>query len=212
MIKASEKLIIEALGSVTLFCTAGEEELKRIASQYSREVSFRKGETVFSKESREKCIGVIVKGGATVKKEHIVISSLKQGDIFGAVTLYSKAETFVNDIVADSGCKVVFITKNGVDTLISKSPRFAKSFIEYLSERIYFLNSRIEAYTMPTADDKLYSYLRETAKGKNSFTLNVKMTDLANALNLSRASLYRAFDELCSQGRIIKDGKNIKFI
>ncbi len=212
MIKASEKLIVEALSSAPLFCAAGEEELKRIASQYAREVSFKKGETVFSKGSREKRVGIIVKGGATVKKEHIVISRLKQYDIFGAVTLYGKAETFVNDIVADSDCKVVFIPKDGVDSLISKSPRFAKSFIEYLSERIYFLNGRIEAYTMPTAGDKLYSYLKEAAKGENPFTFNVKMTDLARALNLSRASLYRAFDELCSRGRIVKDGKNIKFI
>ena len=35
------------------------------------------------------------------------------------------------------------------------------------------------------------------------------MTDLANTLDVGRASLYRAFDKLESEGLIIKDGKTI---
>lgn len=194
-----------------LFSSVDEETLKTVVGDYSVIKSFKKNETVFSKKTNEKCIGVILKGEATVKKEHIVLSRLKPGDIFGAVTLYNDCDEFVNNIIAESDSTVVFINAKGIDFLISKNTDFAKSFIAYLSKRIYFLNSKIESYTMPTAGEKLYNCLAAQAKD-GCVILDAKMTDLAKSLNLSRASLYRAFDELCDCGKIIKDGKNIKLL
>lgn len=212
MAKSSVKVITDALRGTRLFAAADESELQIIASDFCTERTFKKGETIFSRNSAEKCVGVILKGAASVKKEYVVISRLEAGDLFGAVTLYNKQSCFVNDIIADCECKVVFVSRAAADMLISQNPEFAKSFIEYLSQRIYFLNAKIEAYTQPTADDKLFSFLKDVAKGESELCLSLKMTELAKALNLSRASLYRAFDELSEQGRIIKDGKNIKFL
>lgn len=205
MIKRAVVDKIDILLKSSLFSPVGREKLTEICEKYCCEKTYQKGKTVFSKHTSEKCIGIIADGTASVQKEHIVINHLAAGDIFGAVTLYNDCEEFVNDIVAQSECTVVFISKEGVDSLISRSPEFAKRYIKYLSQRIYFLNGKIEEYTAPSAKGKLLAYFeRNSDAGK--CVLSGKMTELSKQLNLSRASLYRALDELCADGKIEKDG------
>lgn len=211
MTKAFEKKIYTCLNETELFSWASEQDLLILSKEFSEIKHFKKNENIFFKGSTEKCIGIILKGEAIVTKEYIVISQLKKNQLFGTVTLYNNDSEFVNNIIAKSDCDVVFISKNGIDYLISKSPKFAKKYIEYLSKRIYFLNHKIESYTMPTAEEKLYNYIACLSKEK-TFNLNINMTDLAKQLNLSRASLYRAFDELIKQGRIDKKGKTINLL
>lgn len=211
MIKSSTKNLMEILKTNPLFSAVKDEDLLEIVSKHCVEKSFRKGNIIFSKSDKEKCIGFIVKGTVQVKKEHIVLNKLKESDIFGAVTLYGKSEGFVNDIVALTDCKVAFISKNGIELVLSKSPGFAKRYIAYLSQKIYFLNKKIETYTSPTANEKLYAYLSSIAVDGVA-EINIKMTELANQLNLSRASLYRAFTELEADGKAEKEGKRIKLL
>lgn len=202
--------ISKALSNTWLFCTLDEADTAKLNNCCTLK-SFKKGDTVFSGDTREKCIGVLADGEATVKKGEVIINRLSSGDIFGAVTLYNSSDSFVNNIIAITSCTVVFISKQGVEKLIDSSPEFSKRYIEYLSERIYFLNSKIKAYTIPDAEDKLYNYLCSISTDGRA-ELNIKMTDLAKLLNLSRASLYRVFDELVSSGKIVKNGKNIIII
>ena len=211
MIKSSTKNLMELLKTNALFSTVKDEDLLEIVSKHCVEKSFRKGSIIFSKSGKEKCIGFIVKGTAQVKKEQIVLNMLKESDVFGAVTIYGKTESFVNDIVALTDCKVAFISKDGIDFVLSKSPVFAKRYIAYLSQRIYFLNKKIETYTSPTANEKLYAYLSSIAVDGVA-EIRIKMTELANQLNLSRASLYRAFAELEADGKAKKEGNIIKLL
>lgn len=199
---------VELIKSTEIFSVLSDDECDFLITEFSNTVKFKKGETVFSHGSKNQFVGIILKGEVLVKKEHILINRLGASEIFGAITLYNKENGFVNDIVAKTDCTVLFIYKEGVEYLINNIPQFSKKYIEYLSERIFFLNSKIKAYTTPSAQDKLYNYLvKNSDDGK--VRLSGKMTELANSLNLSRASLYRAFDELEDDGRIIKTGKNI---
>ncbi len=211
MIKRAVVDRIDVLLKSSLFSPVGREKLTEICEKYCREKTYQKGKTVFSRNTDEKCIGIIADGTVSVKKEHIVINHLTAGDIFGAVTLYNDCEEFVNDIVAQSECTVVFISKEGVDSLISRSPEFAKRYIKYLSQRIYFLNGKIEEYTAPSAKGKLLAYFERNSDGGRC-VLSGKMTELSKQLNLSRASLYRALDELCADGKIEKDGDIISLL
>lgn len=203
--------IIALLKRTQLFGVLTQTELEKLTEQYCVQKIYRRGETVLSKDTREKCIGIIISGEAAVKKEKILINKLRAGDIFGAVTLYNSSDSFVNTIVAQSDCTVVLIEKNGIEYLLETNSDFSKKYIEYLSDRIYFLNSKIKAYTIPDAEDKLLNYLNGISKDGEA-TLSIKMTELAKLLNLSRASLYRVFSELESTGKIIKNGKNIIII
>lgn len=208
MVKHGDVDKIVVLLNNGLFSPVGRERLTLICGKHCYVKTYSKGKTVFSRNSHEKCIGVIADGALSVKKEHIVINRLSRGDIFGAVTLYNDCDEFVNDIVAQTDCTVVFISEEGVDSLISRSPEFAKRYIKYLSQRIYFLNWKIEEYTAPSAKGKLLAYFERNSDGGRC-VLSGKMTELSKQLNLSRASLYRALDELCADGKIEKNGDTI---
>ena len=62
-------------------------------------------------------------------------------------------------------------------------------------------------YTAGSTERRLALYLNSL--GKRNIKMTTSMTDLANTLDVGRASLYRAFDKLCEDGYIIKSEKII---
>jgi len=203
--------ITAVLNKTDLFCGLDKSLCAELACKHCKTADYGKGDIIFSDGNKEKCIGVIASGEAVVKKEKLVISRLKAGDIFGAITLYHGSQGFVNDIIACGDCSVIYVSLAGADYLINSSSDFAKRYIEYLSDRIYFLNSKIKSYTTNDAANKLYNYLLGHCNG-NSLELNIGMTELASMLNLSRASLYRVISELQDEGKIIKIGRHIELL
>ena len=198
---------LDALKNADIFSSVDEKQLKKLTESFTDMVSFKKGETVFGKE--KKAVGVIVKGSAQVEKNGLILSRLKANDIFGTVTLYNETKDFVNNIVALTDCTVIFISPDGIDFLIESSPDFSKEYIRYLSKRIYFLNSRINSFGESSTKEKLLSFVRSNAVD-GEFSLAAGVTTLSRALNISRASIYRAFEELEAEGKITKDGKAVK--
>jgi len=171
--------------------------------------SYERGEIIYDEERYSKALGIILKGSAQVKKGRVIMSRLEKGDVFGAITLYSESNYYVTQITSTGKSSVLFLSKGTVSEMMEKSSKIAENFIAYLSERIYFLNGRIEAFTAGSAGDKLREYLQKNARevnGIKSFTPN-SILELAKKLDLGRASLYRAIDELCTSGEIEKQGK-----
>lgn len=211
MVKSSIKNIIEVLKNSTLFSHIKEEELSELAVKHCTQKQFKKGSMIFSRKNSEKRLGIICKGTAQISNGKVIIGRLKAYDILGAEMIYGKAEHYLNDISALTDCKVVFVDKEGIDSIFSKSVSFAKKYISHLSENICSLNKKIDAYTAPSAEEKLYSYLLSEAKA-DTVTLDMKMTELSKQLNLSRASLYRVIDTLEKSNKIIREGNKITLL
>ena len=158
-------------------------------------------------------LGILIEGSAQVSKggegHSVLMSTLQEGDVFGAVTLYGSRDDFVTRITASASCTVLFLEKELVDEMLVQNPRFAKQYIAYLSDRIYFLNSRIDAFTGGTAESRLAAHLLAGFRqsGKNSVRLRTSMNQLTQTLDIARASLYRAFEQLESAGAIRREGR-----
>lgn len=191
-----------------LFSDVPAENLARLLTN-ARVGRFPRDAVLYSPNSTEKCIGILLKGEVRVMKDHVTVSVLKKGMQFGAVVLYSDAERFVNTIVAKTDCKVLFLGKAGIDSLMQNNPQFALSYVRYLSNRIYFLNTKIEAYTAPSGEEKLLQYLLGICN-ENGLVSGVSMTELSRQINVSRAGIYRALDSLSARGILQHSGKNIK--
>ena len=71
------------------------------------------------------------------------------------------------------------------------------------------MNSKINAYTAKSAENKLYAYLLQLPREKNTVVLPTDMSTLAKMIGIGRATLYRAFEKLEFSGLIIKNDKNI---
>jgi len=173
---------------------------------------FAAGEKVTGEWDACHHLGILTEGSAQVYKKaggtSILMSVLKQGSVLGAVTLFRQNAGAVTEIVARRGCTVVFFSEALFRQMLRDSFALTENYIRYLTERIYFLTGRIESIACPTAADKLLNYLAQNAEGRAVY-LPYGMSDLAEALSVSRATLYRIMEELEKQGRIRRDGKTI---
>lgn len=209
MTKTTIEKIMLLLKSNRIFKNTDEKILEDVINNYGAVASYPKGEQILKKGSSG-FLCLIIKGEARVSKAETVISHLNEGDIYGAPFLYNKISTFSNVITTLTPLKVLIIEKKGIDLLIETDKHFAFSYIEYLSERISFLNGKIEGYTKPSAEEKLLLYLENNIKQDDNCYITVPMTELSDVLGISRASLYRVMDNLAASGKISRDGKKIK--
>ena len=210
MTKSTLNSAIKFLKNTRIFKDADEKLLVSVLSTYGKSVSYSKNDIVFSRETYSPVICIIIKGEARVSKGETVISHLKDGEIFGAAFLYNQAYEFENTVTALTPLKVVIIEKSGVDQLIKRDSSISFNYISYLSERIGFLNDKIEGYTKPSAEEKLMLYLKKNADINNGkCEISVSMTELSRVLQISRASLYRVIEALENQEKICRDGKKI---
>lgn len=177
------------------------------------------GDIIFSPQHFENSIGIIVSGSALVKKfsgeRSVVMSTLTAGSIFGAITLFGRFKKYATEITAQKRCTAVFFPQDIIKSLLSKDFKLTENFLEYLTERIYFLNKKIESFTSGSAATKLAMYLIDCAEQtptgyecKQAYS----MKQLAEVLSISRASLYRAFSALENEGLIKRDKNKIKVI
>ena len=170
-------------------------------------MSFASGASVCEPGSNTKNIGIILSGNAVVmsadSERNVLLRTFSAGDIFGVSGVFSKDCEFVTRISAKSNCSVAFISAPALSELIENDKTVLYNYIEFLSGRIRFLNRKIKFFTSGSAERRLATYL--DSFGEDSFCLNESMSSLADMLDIGRASLYRAFDRLTSDGFISRD-------
>lgn len=208
MTEAQKTRCLRALADAQIFSALTDAQRSALLDGAASVRAYKKDEVIFSRANRTRCVGLLLSGEARVLKDHVTVSVLRRGGQFGAVTLYNPAEGFVNTIVARTACRVLFLKKEGVDACMAENRDFAVAYIAYLSERIYFLNRKIEAYTAPSAEERLLVYLRD-ACGASGTLQNVNVSELARRVNVSRAGVYRALEALEAQGKLCYRGKTI---
>ncbi len=210
------KADIDTLLSTGLFRSTASSLVQRISSSEDcEELHFKKGDTVYDRHSFRRSLGIILEGSIRVTKENadsklMLMSTLYKGSIFGAAALFNEAEEYATTLTALEPCRIAFFPQRLIERTIQREPEIAQNYIRYLSERILFLNRKIYFLTAGSAEQRLAAFASENLSAEKAVTLPMSMTELATALNISRASLYRALDLLTQSGAIIKEGKKLK--
>ncbi len=210
---SSEELTL--VRSCFLFADIGKDELNSFWDDKSCFIGkFSKGETVFS-AGEEKKLGILLSGKARAFCADDSRGSIKTffaGDLFGAAGVFCKSgnEPF-SKIKAISSCSVLFVTRKGVEKLLLLNPERALDYICFLSDRVAFLNRRIKAFTGGEAVARVARYLLDTAD-ENMICKNINFSSLAKSLDISRASLYRAKNELTEIKAISADKKDVSIL
>lgn len=138
------------------------------------------------------------------------LRQLSAGDVFGAAAVFA-AQPEISVIKAETEVTLFRISKETIRTLMQSDAAFLDEYLSFLSNRIAFLNSKISCVTAGSAESKLSKWLLENA-GADVYKLPVSISDLARLLDIGRASLYRAFDELAVRGCIEKEGSMIRIL
>ena len=173
---------------------------------------YEKNEVVYDKTNFYRSLGIVLEGRLRVTKENadkrpIVMSTLQRGAMFGAAALFNSEPEYATKITAIERSRVLFLPQRLIKRMIEREPDIAENYIRYLSERILFLNRKIYFLTAGTAEQRLAGFLLDNLAVGEFSEMPMTMHRLADALNMSRASQYRAFDELTASGAVSKQGK-----
>ena len=204
--------LLTALECCPLFCGVPPEAVtKSLPEDGVSATVFAAGEVIGSPETgAHPHLIVILSGKASVSTpdagHNVLLRFLGRGDLFGIANLFS-GEPFVSTVQAVADCSCVFFSEEAVRRLLDDNSRFRENYIGYLSGRIRFLNRKIGYLTAGSAERRLALYL--AGLGHGEVTLTESISSLSELLNLGRASLYRAFDQLTADGFLIKNGKHM---
>ena len=185
----------------------------------SEERKYKKGEVIFSPEIYLHGIGIILEGRAKITKKDsdgktTLLAIREASAIFGVGTVFNGAARYPTLITALSNVKILFISEDALEEIFRKNFICAKNYMRFLSQRIVFLNRKIDAFTAESAEMRLMIFLSDMLDedGEDIQTVKPEISykALAQALSISRASLYRVFDSLENEGIISKDDAGIK--
>ncbi|MPM43728.1 hypothetical protein SDC9_90405 [bioreactor metagenome] len=187
---------------------------KMLAQNGARVENYEAGAMIYDPAKYEKCLGIILEGGAKVTKARgghgvLAISMLHKGDMFGAATLFNALGKYFTQITATGRCRALILSESLLRDAFKEEFKLTENYIEYLSGRIYFLNRKIESFTGVSVTAKLRGFIMDRADERGQVTLEMPLTTLAQTLGVGRASLYRALDEMIENGEIERDGKRI---
>lgn len=158
-------------------------------------------------------LGILKSGKATIMRQSdtgncVKMRSLNECELFGAASVFGNWKEGSSSIIADSVCEVVYISEVNFKKVLTSYPSVAINYIEYLSDKIRFLNRKIDTFSAKSTEQKLYEFLLSQADGENRVKLKFGMSELARRLNVGRTSLYRDITSLEDNGLISRNGQN----
>ena len=195
-----------------LFKNIDEKQVEEILSLDGIcESKYLQGEIIQNCSHCDK-VGIIVKGKAVVRSgvDGVIINRLVKNDVYGAAALFDKP-TYSTIVQATSDCTVITMDKSFIKKCFDINSTTAENYIEFLANKISFLNKKINAFTAKSAENKLYSYLLQMPRDGNVLELNVDMSTIAKMIGIGRATLYRSFEKLEKAGTITKNDRIIIF-
>ena len=140
--------------------------------------------------------------------EQTILRLFQKWDCLGAASLYAEQSFGLLRIVAASHCEILFIPAETVTDLRRTHWQINENYIAFLCERVAFLNQKISGFTAGSAQNKLLLYARNLREQKQD-KLTDNVSRLAQSLDVSRASLYRAIHALEKQGILYQKEKDI---
>ncbi len=178
---------------------------------------YLKGESIFLPNDFDKRIGFIVSGECQIVKirnnsEGIPLNTLSVGDAFGVIAVFTGCEEFPTKIFALRDSKIAFLNKNDVLNLMNNSLQISINIINFLADRICFLNNKITSFSGDNVEQKIALYILDLHKSTQDGIIKFNKKHAAESINIGRTSLYRALDSLEREGIIQINEKNIIII
>ena len=191
-----------------LFQGLTSDEVQKVLSRCGQPVMVSKSNDIYKVGQ----VGVLLSGNAVVCRAgdagcEVTIRSISSGDVFGVAGVFGSWKEGKSKILAKTDCKVTYFSESTLKNIFADFPAVAYNYITFLSDRIRFLNARIDAFSAGSAVQKLYEYLLSQAVD-GEVKLNFGLAELSRRLKMGRSSLYRSIETLEQSGLVTRN-KNI---
>lgn len=176
-------------------------------------LSFARGELIYSSGSSESKVGIILEGRCEVRQlKHdgafAVLNVLTDSDSFGILSVLSEKE-FPTQIFATKNSTILFLEKQELLKIVNNNSQIAMNLINFLANRISFLNEIIATFSGTRVENRLASHLVSKSKALGALTFPLNCKKCSEAINAGRASVYRALASLEEEGLITTVDKKI---
>lgn len=169
-------------------------------------VNYDKNEFIINSGDTINEFGLVLEGEVIITKENVngdrvVMSLIKKSGLFGEMFVFSSRKTWPVTVMAQSPCKILFITNSSLITKCGKNcswhTSLLQNFIKVISDKGLMLNKKVEYLSLKSIRGKISLYLIDQYKVSKNTTLTIplKRNELADFLNVSRPSLSR---EMCA--------------
>ena len=208
---------------ITLFSNIKKEEIERMRVCFqTREINFKPGETIMEYSSAMVKVGIIQEGQAILfcsesDGTQYMIEELSRDSVFGEPFLLPEESSHYY-ITAKTPVKVLFIDYQHI---IKRCPNACDHHSQLVSNLLQLMahksgrqTDRIYILSRSTTRKKLLAYLTALSSEKKSLSITIPMsyTDLALYLCADRSAMVRELKNLCDQGILSKDGRNIQIL
>lgn len=191
-----------------LFANLTLEQLDRLQSLLPKPETFAAGDELF----RMGHLGIITVGRAKIFRtavgHKLPVRVIGEGDVIGAVGMFGSWKEGASSVRALSACKVQYISREMLDRIFAEFPVTVMAYIEFLTDRIRFLNRGLDTFSAETVEMRLYEYLHSHADQQGQVLPMISMAELARRLKIGRSSLYRAIG-LLEQNHLIRRDKKV---
>ncbi len=155
-------------------------------------------------------IGILLSGLATVCRmgdtgNTVTVRVMHDGEVFGVASVFGDWKEGKSQVIAKTDCTVLYASEDTLKTIFARFPAVAVNYISFLSDRIRFLNRRIDAFSAGSAVQKLYEYLISQSQDGVA-KLNFGLAELSRRLKMGRSSLYRSIETLENGGILERNG------
>ncbi len=206
-----KKRKLEFLSQTFLFSGVSEKEIADISDKIrTEEVLCEKGERIDMTFSEEHRLAFVFSGECDVLSDKLVLNTLKRGDSFGILSIFSD-EPYPTAIIAKKQCRIFFIEKTDLLALIEASPKIAMNVIRFLAGRVTFLNQRVSTLGGSSVEEKCIAYLKNQYQSFGT-TIPFPISAVSRKIGAGRASLYRALGTLAEKGILIHEETTVKIL
>ena len=204
---------VNTLSSLPLFKKTDPTVLAQWLREYAQApVEVNSNEEISAMARRS--LGILLSGQLEIhsadSEKNVILRTLNAPAVFGAASLFCEEDLSFSHIFTTSACTLLFVSLEATKALLARDDGFRDAYLAFLSDRVRFLNRKIQCFTAGSAERKLALWL--ISEDQKSIVLPTSLSALADMLDIGRASLYRALDKLENEGLISRNGRTITVI
>ncbi len=201
-----------------LFQDIEKEEIeKMLICAKAKEREYEPEEYIFRQEQKPSKLFLLIEGSVMIAKDFAsgkrdVLFLVQEGEVFGEMFLFSDAESYWYDAIAQGKVKLLELPWEFFYHFCKNACRhhqlITRNMLEIQSEKNFVMTKKLHLLSGTTLRERIALWLLEQEAERDMIPLRMKREALADFLGTTRQSLSRELMKLQQEG-LIEAGKNL---
>lgn len=209
--------MIESLVGCRLFKGLELNEIERLLKDAGAQIkSYAQGDVIAIEGGKYSHLMIVAQGTVQAEKSDssnrpIPVERISSPSLIAPTSLFAEDAVLPVSISARTEAVVVFIEKEELCLLMSRSITLMMNFMEVLSNSNKFISEKVVYLTYKTIKSKYANYLlnRMDAEGGTTFYNDLTQREMADMFGVTRPALARTIRELMDEGAIYVKNREV---